>query len=564
MTEFLVQIEFTVPPEIDQNTLQRLREHEARRATELATAGAVRRLWRVPGRWANWGLWRADSESDLHRLLASLPLFPLMSITIHPTAPHPSDPDGSSGASAASRRRLPAKDVPMPVSVTLPDLGDSVTEGTISRWLKTEGDRIEVQEPLLEVSTDKVDTEIPAPAAGILTKIIAQEGDTLAIGTELAMIDDAPDTTTAVTAVPVPAAAAAPDHDQVKATDKNTTPYVTPLVRRMAVELGVDLHQVVGSGIGDRIRKSDVLAFAEKNKTQPRLPAPVSPNTYLSPLIKLKTEQHALEVDTLTGTGHNGRIRLSDLPGTATSASGAAQRTDRTEKLTRLRSVIATRMVESLHTSAQLTTVIEVDVTEIGALRAKYGTNFVNRTGVKLSYTPFFVRAAVDALTKFPAFNASLDQDAKTVTYHADLHLSMATDTDRGLLAPVIRNAGTLDLAGVAQATADLAHRARANTLTADELTGGTFTLTNTGSRGALFDTPIINQPQVAILGTGAVVDRPMVVKNAAGDKSVEIRSMVYLALTYDHRLIDGADAARFLTAIKANLEGAEFASELI
>lgn len=466
-------------------------------------------------------------------------------------------------------------------SVTMPDLGDSVTEATIGRWLKVEGDTVLENEPLLEVSTDKVDTEIPSPTSGILGKIIAQTDEVLAVGAELAVIDDSPEPTEEVQPQAAPAAAppnqpspspptevTPPVRTETTVENPQTSPYVTPLVRRLALELNVDLTQVRGSGIGNRIRKSDLLAFAEQNR---RAATAVTPSqdfttvttSYVSPIVRLKAEEYALDLDRVSGSGRNGRIRLADLPRGDQPVVIPSTRQSRTEKLTRLRSVIASRMVESLQMSAQLTSVVEVDVTEIGRLRSLHGAEFAGRTGINLSYTPFFIRAALDALADHPALNASVDTASKTVTYHGQIDLCVAVDTDRGLLAPVIRNAGALNLLGIATATAELARGARESTLSADNLNGGTFTITNTGSRGALFDTPIINQPQVAILGTGAVVERPAVVADADGIKSIEIRSMVHLALTYDHRLIDGADAARFLTDVKDRLESASMAVEL-
>ena len=231
--------------------------------------------------------------------------------------------------------------------------------------------------------------------------------------------------------------------------------------------------------------------------------------------------------------------------------------------MSRLRKVIATRMVDSLATSAQLTTVVEVDVTRIAQLRDRVKNDFYAREGVKLSFMPFFAKATCEALKQFPNVNASMDMEAGTVTYHDGEHLGVAVDTERGLLVPVIRHAGDLNIAGLARKIADLAERTRTNKVSPDELSGGTFTLTNTGSRGALFDTPIINQPQVGILGTGAVVKRPVVVTDDTGNDSIAVRSMVYLALTYDHRLVDGADAARFLSLMKTRLEAGEFEADL-
>jgi 2-oxoglutarate dehydrogenase E2 component (dihydrolipoamide succinyltransferase) len=305
----------------------------------------------------------------------------------------------------------------------------------------------------------------------------------------------------------------------------NADAYVTPLVRRLAAQSGVDLSTVSGTGVGGRIRKSDVLAAAEAAQAPS-----VAPATSASP---------------------------SAAPAAPSPLRG------RTEKMSRLRKVIAERMVDSLHVSAQLTTVLEVDVTRIATLRAKVKRDFEAREGVKLSFLPFFCKASVEALKQFPQVNATINIDEGTITYFDAEHLGIAVDSDRGLLVPVIRDAGDLNIAGLARRIADLADRTRTNKLSPDELSGGTFTVTNTGSRGALFDTPIINQPQVAILGTGAVVKRPIVVTDANGQDGIAIRSMVYLALTYDHRLVDGADAARFLSSLKNRLEDAAFEAEL-
>ncbi|BBY65512.1 2-oxo acid dehydrogenase subunit E2 [Mycolicibacterium helvum] len=456
----------------------------------------------------------------------------------------------------------------MPVAVTLPDLGESVSEALVSRWLRFPGDLVEEGEPLLEVSTDKVDTEVSAPASGRLIDIVPDEGQTLPVGATLAFIDD----------TPVGADDNTPSTSDQSASEANTStaiqnptdsekPYVTPLVRRLASEHGIELTSIQGSGVGNRIRKSDVLAAASAAGSTSGHPddsvAAHAPNLYLSPLIDLRVRQRGLDTSALRGSGHNGRIRLHDLSPHRTAPAVHAPRPDRTEKLTRLRSVIATRMVDSLQTSAQLTTVVEVDVTSVNELRKLHGPAFFAAHGVRLSFTHFFLRAAVDTLADFPALNASIDTGAGTVTYHGAVHLNVAVDTDRGLLAPVIRNADGLRIHEIATATADLAGRARSNTLSVDELSAGTFTVTNTGSRGALFDTPIINQPQVAILGTGAVVARATVTLDKDGHQIVDIRDMAYLSLTYDHRLIDGADAARFLTAIKAKLELAQFTEEL-
>lgn len=451
-----------------------------------------------------------------------------------PTAPAPTP------AAPAEPATPPVPPAPAPsgseTAIVLPALGESVTEGTVTRWLKSVGDSVQADEPLLEVSTDKVDTEIPAPASGVLVAISAAEDSTVPVGAELGRI--ASSAPSAASSAPAPAPTPAPAPASAPAVTEpavNSDAYVTPLVRRLAASHGVDLATVTGTGVGGRIRKSDVLAAA--GQITP-VPAPES-----APAVTATPAPAAPVVPTPQPV-------TSELRG-------------RTEKLSRLRAVIAERMVESLQTSAQLTSVVEVDVTRISHLRHRVKRDFESREGVKLSFLPFFCKAAVEALKQFPQLNASIDVSAGTVTYHAEENLGIAVDTDRGLLVPVIRNAGDLSIAGIARRIADLADRTRVNKVSPDELSGGTFTVTNTGSRGALFDTPIVNLPQVAILGTGAVVKRPIVVHDGSGQDVIAIRSMVYLALSYDHRLIDGADAARFLSAVKARLEAAEFEAEL-
>ncbi len=428
----------------------------------------------------------------------------------------------------------------MTFSVTMPALGESVTEGTVTRWLKAEGDTVAVDEPLLEVSTDKVDTEIPSPVAGTLQKIVVGVDQVVPVGAELAIIADGatskPSTPAPVVAAPVVAApAVAPvvvvapvltPPAQVKESVQTDNAYVTPIVRKLASELGVNLSQVTGTGVGGRIRKEDIEALAK----------PVA------------TSAPATQAPTAAPARTQAPVATSPLRG-------------QTVTMSRLRKVIAARMVESLHISAQLTTVVEVDVTKIARLRDQAKSNFEAREGVKLSFLPFFTVAVCEALKQHPVVNSSVEGDQ--ITYHSAEHLGIAVDTERGLLVPVIRDAGDLNMGGFARKIADLAARTRDNKVTPDELGGGTFTLTNTGSRGALFDTPIINQPQVAILGLGSIVKRPMVVKGADGGETIAIRSMVYLALSYDHRVVDGADAARFLVTLKDRLEIGAFEADL-
>ena len=424
--------------------------------------------------------------------------------------------------------------------VTMPALGESVTEGTVTRWLKNVGDLVTADEALLEVSTDKVDTEIPSPATGTLISIDVAVDSTVPVGARLAVIGGegaaAPVAAAPVAAAPTPPpVAAAPVVAAPVAQVSNEDAYVTPIVRKFASENGVDLSKVKGTGIGGRIRKEDVLAAAPKAATT--LTAPPTSSTPSAP-------QFTPAAQPASSTP----ISVSPLRGTTVTMS-------------RLRKVIAERMLESLHVSAQLTTVIEVDVTAISRLRDRAKASFEAREGTKLSYLPFFSVAVCEALKQHPVLNASVAGDQ--ITYHAAEHLGIAVDTERGLLVPVIRDAGDLNMGGIARKIADVAARTRENKIAPDELGGGTFTITNTGSRGALFDTPIINQPQVAILGLGAVVKRPMVMKGTDGGETIAVRSMVYLGLSYDHRIVDGADAARFLVTIKERLEGGRFESDL-
>ena len=449
----------------------------------------------------------------------------------------------------------------MSESVSLPSLGESVTEGTVTRWLKKVGDRVEVDEPLLEISTDKVDTEIPSPVAGVVEEILVNEDDTVEVGAVLARIGSgttgstaqAPASTTETDSAPEPApasaeerpsaqpapetppAAAAPATPAVPATpapaeqpapaapEQGGSTYVTPLVRRLANQKGVDLSTVTGTGVGGRIRKEDVLRAADAAQAPAATAAAAPAPAAAAPL----------ETSPLRGT---------------------------TQPMSRLRKVLADRAVASMQATAQLTTVVEVDVTAIANYRDRVKADFQQKTGVKLSFLPFFAMAAAEALKAYPVINATVDGDQ--IVYPDHENVSIAVDTERGLLTPVVRDASTLSIAELATTIADLADRTRNNKLKPDELAGGTFTLTNTGSRGALFDTPLVFLPQVAILGTGIVTKKPVVVSSPAGD-SIAIRSTVYLALSYDHRIVDGADAARFLVAVKNRLEEGRFEENL-
>ncbi len=479
------------------------------------------------------------------------------------TAPPPDASQTTASPPAAPRHAAPSRAVPDPAgegagqpaqrsaarpspgsSVTMPALGESVTAGTVTRWLKQVGDTIEVDEPLVEVSTDKVDTEIPSPVAGTVLEILVAQDETVAVGAALATVGDRE--TAAAPAHPdqsepsvPPQPSAQPDREAVTelGEDRSGAPYVTPLVRKLATEHGIDLSTVQGTGVGGRIRKQDVLAAVEAPQPEPEPAAPPEP------------------------TAPPQRPSATTPPAALPSAAGAELR-GRTEKMSRMRSVIAKRMVESLQVSAQLTTVVEADITRLARLRDRAKRDFEATEGVKLSFLPFFAQATVEALKQHPKVNASIDTDKGEITYHNAEHLGIAVDTDRGLLVPVIHDAGDLNIAGLARRIADLAARTRTNKITPDEMSGGTFTLSNTGSRGALFDTPIILQPQVGILGTGSVVKRAVVLSDEDGD-TIAVRSIIYLALSYDHRLVDGADAARFLNTIKHRLTDATFERDL-
>ncbi|MGC4896853.1 2-oxoglutarate dehydrogenase, E2 component, dihydrolipoamide succinyltransferase [Micromonospora sp. DT31] len=496
------------------------------------------------------------------------------------------EPDAEAEQSAVEEPEQPAAPSGEGTPVTMPALGESVTEGTVTRWLKQVGETVEVDEPLLEVSTDKVDTEIPSPVAGTLQEIKVAEDETADVGAVLAIVGVAggapakaepkpePKAEPKAEAKPEPKAEPKPEPEVEEptpglsynepaaeaeqaaqpakaeqaaqpaaptATQRPSVPaefgedaagYVTPLVRKLAAEHGVELASVNGTGVGGRIRKQDVLEAAEKAKAAKAAPAAAEPAAAKAPA------QPAA------------KAQPSNKRGT-------------TEKLPRIRATIAKRMQQSLHETAQLTTVVEVDVTRVAKLRTRAKESFQAKHGVKLSFLPFFALAAVEALQTYPIVQASMDLDGGTITYPAAEHLGVAVDTERGLLVPVIHNAGDLNMGGIAKRIADLAERTRANKITPDEMAGATFTITNTGSRGALFDTPIVPSPQSAMLGTGAVVKRPVVVNDPELGEVVAIRSMVYLAMSYDHRLIDGADAARFLTAVKERLEAGNFEAEL-
>ncbi|MFF2677917.1 2-oxoglutarate dehydrogenase, E2 component, dihydrolipoamide succinyltransferase [Arthrobacter koreensis] len=478
----------------------------------------------------------------------------------------PAEPEAKEEAPEAPAEDSGSADSGDSTDVTLPALGESVTEGTVTRWLKAVGDDVAVDEPLLEVSTDKVDTEIPSPVAGKLLEIKVNEDETAEVGSVLAVIgsgSSAPAKAAPKEAEPV-AAAPSTEREEPVAEPKEEAPkqeapkqeapkqeapkqeapkeetgkeesgsgtYVTPLVRKLANEHGVDLSTVKGSGVAGRIRKQDVLDAAEAAKAKEPAPAAAPSSSDKAAPAKISEESAKLR-----GT---------------------------TVKAPRIRQTIARRMMESLDTSAQLTQVQEVDMTRIATMRQKAKAGFKEQNGANLTFLPFIAKAVVEALKAHPKLNASYDSESQEITYHDAEHLAIAVDTEKGLLVPVINDAGDLNLAGLAKKIADVGARTRSGKIGPDELSGGTFTITNIGSVGALFDTPIINQPQVGILGTGAIVKRPVVRTDEDGNDTIAIRSMMYLSLTYDHRLVDGADAGRFLQTLKARLEEGSFEADL-
>jgi len=452
--------------------------------------------------------------------------------------------------------------------VLMPELGESVTEGTVTRWLKKVGDSVQVDEPLVEVSTDKVDTEIPSPVAGVLVSVTADEDATVPVGGELARIGAASDTGAApkpepkpepeAAAPPPPAAKPTPSPEPQRApappapkaepapprpaeTGADGAPYVTPLVRKLATENNIDLAEVTGTGVGGRVRKQDVLAAAQNKEEAKKAPA------------SAQAPAAAPAVDSVKA------VRAA----APTPAPALAHLRGTTQKASRIRQITATKTRESLQATAQLTQTHEVDMTKIVGLRARAKAPFAEREGANLTFLPFIARAVIDALKIHPNINASYNEETKEISYYDAEHLGFAVDTDQGLLSPVIHNAGDLSLAGLARAIADIAARARSGNLKPDELSGGTFTITNIGSEGALFDTPILVPSQAAMLGTGAIVKRPRMVVDDSGNESIGVRSVCYLPLTYDHRLIDGADAGRFLTTIKHRLEEGAFEADL-
>ena len=506
----------------------------------------------------------------------------------------------------------------MSESVSLPALGESVTEGTVTRWLKNVGDRVEVDEPLLEVSTDKVDTEIPSPIAGVVEAILVQEDETVEVGTALVTIGDgsgggeAPAAPAAEAPAEAAPAEAAPAEAPAPAQAAAPVAEAAPVQQAPAEQQAPAAQQAPAEQQAPAAPAAPAPAAAAPAPAAaapapaapvaaapapaapapaPAAPAPAAPQTaapaaastggahagnagYVTPIVRKLANEHGIDLASVTGTGVGGRIRKEDIlsaatpapssqaaaPAAAAPAPEVSPLRGTTQPMSRLRKVVAERAVVSMQSSAQLTSVVEVDVTKVAAFRDAVKADFQAKTGVKLSFLPFFAMAAAEALKMYPVINATIDGDS--IVYPDHENLSIAVDTERGLLTPVVRNASELDLAGLATQIADLAARTRDNRLKPDELAGGTFTLTNTGSRGALFDTPVVFLPQVAILGTGIVTRKPVVV-SADGAEAIAIRSTVYLALSYDHRIVDGADAARFLVAVKNRLEGGDFAGNL-
>ena len=516
----------------------------------------------------------------------------------------------------------------MSESVSLPALGESVTEGTVTRWLKKVGDRVEVDEPLLEVSTDKVDTEIPSPVAGVIEAILVQEDETVEVGTALVTIGDgsasdaaaeapaAPaDESPEPAAAPEPVAETAPEpalladavpsseapveqpaaEDPAEATAPEPvaeTPVPEPVAAPAVEAPAVAAPVVAAPAVEATVVEAPVVEAVPAPQPAPVVEAPAAPAEapaaeldsvagvnagYVTPIVRKLAHEQGVDLAGIAGTGVGGRIRKQDVLDAAAAAPAAASVVaapapaataplatsplrGTTVPMSRLRKVVAERAVVSMQTMAQLTTVVEIDVTKVAAYRDQVKAAFVEKTGVKLNFLPFFTLAAAEALRAFPIINATVDAD--TIVYPDHENISIAVDTERGLLTPVIRNAGDLDLAGIALQISDLAERTRDNKLKPDELAGGTFTVTNTGSRGALFDTPVVFLPQAAILGTGIVSKKPIVVSDSGSD-AIAIRSTVYFALSYDHRIVDGADAARFLSAVKTRLEGGDFADKL-
>lgn len=487
----------------------------------------------------------------------------------------------------------------MATEVVMPQMGESIAEGTITKWLKNVGDHVDRDEPLFEISTDKVDAEIPSPAAGTLTEIKHKEGETVEVNTVVAVLDGdgaSPSAAAPATAAEQPAAAtetAAAKDQETPAPSEPAVPQATPppppprespkpaltseergappapsgktevkplvrrdaapaargdggsataedlrktksspLVRKIAEEHGIDIAQLEGTGMSGRVTKNDILSFIESGAPAPAQRPAATPQVAPQPSAGAPGTQHATVVK----------------PGEG----------DRVEQMSVMRKKISEHMVLSRRTSAHVTTVYEIDMTKVAKLRDENRKVFEERTGTKLTYMPFIFKAVTDGIRKFPVFNAQVSGDQ--IIYKRDINLGMAVALDWGLIVPVIKRADDLSISGLARAANDLADRARTKQLKPDEVAGGTFTITNPGVFGGLFGTPIINQPQVAILGVGKIEKRPKILTTPDGEDYMAIRHMAYLALSFDHRIIDGADAERFLAYIKEHLESGQFA----
>ena len=466
--------------------------------------------------------------------------------------------------------------------VTLPALGESVTEGTVTRWLKNVGDTVAIDEPLVEVSTDKVDTEIPSPFAGTLTQIMVQEDETVAVGAVLAIVGEAASAASAEDApsapeVAAPAAPVAPVAPVAAApvAAAPVAPVAAPVAAAPVAPVAAPVAAAPVAPVAAPVAAAPVAPVAAAPV------APVAPSAgtgtedassdpnYVTPIVRKLASELGIDLRTIKGSGVGGRIRKEDLTAPTPEAAPAAAHSmaepsplrGTTVPMSRLRKVLSERAVASMQQSAQLTSVVEVDVTKIAEMRQRVQADFTQKAGTKLSFMPFFTLAAAEALAANPIINATVEDT--NIVYHGSDHIAFAVDTERGLLTPVIKDAATMSIATMAKVIADMAERTRTNKLTPDELSGGTFTLTNTGSRGALFDTPVVFLPQSAILGTGVVTKRAAVIKDADGNDAIGIRSMVYLALSYDHRIIDGADASRYLMQVKSRLEAGNFEANL-
>lgn len=448
----------------------------------------------------------------------------------------------------------------MTVSVELPRMGENVTEGTIVRWLKQEGEWVDADEPLVEISTDKIDTELPAPAAGKIAKIVAKEDETVAVGAEIAVIDETADKAenAAAASSPEPETKgerkieepAAPEAEEpVQEAEPAAVPrakanggdgkregvgVLSPLVRKLARENDVDLGEVRGSGRGGRITKQDVLAFLQERGAKPARSGAI-----------------------------RSRPEAPRVPAPAASTYAVPAGASEEVPFTRIRRAIAEHMRRSLDTSAHVTNVFEVDMTRVATLRERAKADFKRQEGFTLTFLPFVASAVIQALRAFPEFNAHIVPDATTATLFSEVNLGIAVGRDEGLIVPVVKGAHGMNLIGLARGINDVATRARTKGgLKPDDVAGGTFTITNGGSFGTLVETPVINQPQAAIIGTGAVVKRPIVMEVDGAD-AIAIRQMMYLYLSYDHRWVDGHKAAQFNGRIKHILEEADFAHEL-